>query len=241
VAILKKNGVLWRLAIVVLQSSPCFAQSTQSTILDNYFNIATDQTAAEFRPMTFTERKHLLSQSVTNPLSYIDTAISAGMDHAEHKPKDWDRGAAGYGERFANIAGQSLVRKGVEFGLASMLHEDNRYFNSGQTGVWRRSIYALKTTARARHDNGRLYPSVSNLAAIAVGAFVARTWLPPGERSAKDAAFSIGLTVAGDAAGSMLKEFMPDIKRVFRKKHRPSLVAADDAEGTVFGRPDISR
>jgi len=41
----------------------------------------------------------------------------------------------------------------VTFGLASALHEDNRYFNSGKKGLWPRTWSAVTSGILARHDD----------------------------------------------------------------------------------------
>jgi hypothetical protein len=188
------------------------------SVLDNYLNIASGLKAKDFHPMQFRERRNLYLHSLINPLSYIQPALSAGLDQLNDKPEEWGQGATGYAKRLANITGQSLIRRTVEFGVSALLHEDTRYFASGQHGVWRRIGYSLVCSVAARHDNGRLYPSVSIVTAVAAGAGISRLWLPPSQSTLGDAAASFGYTMAGRAGTSVFKEFLPDILRPFTKK-----------------------
>src|SRR3954469_14438685 len=106
--------------------------------------------------------------------------------------------------------GQYAIQRTVTFGASSLLHEDNRYFLSGKKGIWRRTGYALSSSILARHDNGKLYPSVSLISGFAAGALVFRAWLPPSQNSAGDGAVSFGTTMGWNALTCAVKEFLPD-------------------------------
>jgi hypothetical protein len=193
------------------------------SVLDGYFNIASGKRATEFRPMTFPERRSLFLHSLVNPLSLGQPVLSAGLDHLNDKPVEWEQGISGYAKRFGNIMGQSLTRRTVEFGTSSLLHEDNRYFGSGQHGAWKRTQYAVISSVTARHDNGRRYPSISTITSVAAGAGIARLWLPSSQSRFSNAAASFGYTMAGRVGTSVLKEFLPDLLRPFAKnRHAPA-------------------
>ena len=120
----------------------------------NLLNMAGTEKSKEFHPMTQAERNHLYFSTMINPLSFARCAFSAGIDQWNDKPAEWEQGASGYGKRFANILGQYSIQRTVTYGLSSVLHEDNRYFNSGKQGFWSRTGYALSSGILARHDNG---------------------------------------------------------------------------------------
>ncbi|HYK36941.1 hypothetical protein [Alloacidobacterium sp.] len=178
--------------------------------------------AADFQPLTQHERNQLYFKTMANPLGYIKAGFSAGIDQWNDKPEEWEQGASGYGKRFANIVGQYSIQRTVTFGVSSALHEDNRYFNSGRKGVWPRTEYALLSGMLARHDNGRLHVSVSQLGGVAAGAFLSRLWQPPSQSSAEDGAVSFGITMGSNIAFGVLKEFLPDLGRALAKKHQAS-------------------
>ncbi len=157
-----------------------------------------------------------------NPLGYAKGVFSAGIDQWKDKPEEWEQGASGYGKRFGNIVGQYSIQRTVTYGLASALHEDNRYFNSGKTGVWPRTGYALASGILARHDDGSRNVSVSQLGGVAAGAFLSRLWQPSSQNSPGDGAISFGLTMSSNMAFSVVKEFLPDLGRAITKKHPKS-------------------
>ncbi|HXY09316.1 MAG TPA: hypothetical protein VEI52_15845 [Terriglobales bacterium] len=205
------------------QASPSVAPKSNSggkgiDYLFNYLNMAGTQKASNFRPMTERERVHLYAKTMTNPLGFAKAAFSAGIDQWNDKPSEWEQGASGYGKRFANILGQYSIQRTVTFGLGSVLHEDNRYFNSGKKELWPRVSYALTSGILARHDDGSRHVSVSQLGGVAAGAFLSRFWQPPSQHSAGDGAVSFGITMGSNIGFSVAKEFLPDVGRALAKK-----------------------
>jgi hypothetical protein len=190
-------------------------------------NMAGTQQSKNFRPLTQSERNHLYFRSMVNPLSFVRVASSAGIDQAKDKPEEWEQGASGYGKRFANIFSQYSIQRTASYGLASGLHEDNRYFNSGKTGLWPRTGYALASGILARHDDGTRHFSISQAGSVAAGAFLARTWLPPSQSSFKDGAESFAITTGTNIGFGVVKEFLPDMVRPLIKKHKPPKVSPD--------------
>ena len=206
--------------------------------LFNYLNMAGTRKATEFQPLSQKERTQIYFKTMINPLGYGKAAFSAGIDQWKDKPEEWEQGASGYGKRFANILGQYSVQRTATYGLASLLHEDNRYFNSGKKGFWPRTSYALCSTVLARHDDGSRAISISQLSGVAAGAFVARLWLPPSQDSAKDGAVSFGITMGSNAAFSVVKEYLPDLGRAIAKKYRkPSPESTESTDGSTSKRP----
>jgi len=222
-----RNTAIGRLAIFILWLSPVVAAQNQPSTapppsnavqkgvdyLVNYLNMAGATKARDFRPMTQRERNHLYFKTMTNPLMYLKAAFSAGIDQWNDKPTEWQQGMSGYGKRYGNILGQYSIQRTVTFGLASALHEDNRYFNSGKQGVWKRTGYALSSGVLARKDDGSRHVSISQLGGVAAGAFLSRLWQPPSQSAASNGAISFGITMASNIGFSVVKEFLPDLGR----------------------------
>jgi hypothetical protein len=190
-------------------------------------NMAGAKQTTTFQPLTQSERNRLYFRSMVNPLSFVRVAASAGIDQAKDKPDEWEQGASGYGKRFANIFGQYSIQRTVSYGLGSLLHEDNRYFNSGKQPFWPRIGYALASGILARRDDGTRRFSFSQAGGVAAGAFLARPWLPPSQSSLQDAAISFGITTGSNIGFGVVKEFLPDMVRPLVKKRKPKPAVAD--------------
>jgi len=195
------------------------ATSKLTSVIFDYLTMA-GADRVDFRPLTQGERNQRYLKSLTNPVLYFKGAFSGAIDHANHKPEEWEQGASGYGKRVANILGQYGIQRTVTFGLSSALHEDNRYFGSGKKGFWRRTGYAVENSFLARHDNGKQYPSISLVAGFAAAAFVSRAWQPPSTQSMGDGAVSFGYTMGYNVLTCVAKEFLPDILRPLARKRK---------------------
>lgn len=233
-ATVMRNEGLCGLAIFLLTFAPISAGQTEDpgnteskrnavnrTIdhLSNYLNMAGAEKASEFRPLTQKQRTQIYLKTMVNPLGYMKAGFSAGIDQWKDKPEEWEQGASGYGKRFANILGQYSIQRTTTFGLASVLHEDNRYFNSGKRPFWSRVGYSLTSGLLARHDDGTRHLSISQLGGVAAGAFLSRTWQPPSQHSLGDGAVSFGISMASNIGFGVVKEFLPDIGRtIFNKR-----------------------
>jgi hypothetical protein len=228
---------LWTPLLVGQEHTDANPKKSGSALIDsvfNFLNMAGTKKSKEFRPMTQPERNRLYFKTMVNPLSFVKVGFSAGIDQANDKPTEWGQGASGYGRRFANILGQYSIQRTVTYGLGSALHEDNRYFNSGRQGFWPRTGYALTSGFLARHDDGSLHFSVSQVSGVAAGAFLARTWLPPSQSSASAGAVSFGISMASNIGFSVVKEFLPDLGRALAKKHKkPATGSGDTAPRSI--------
>lgn len=190
--------------------------------LFNYLNMAGAEKASDFQPLTQPERTQIYLKTMINPVGYLKAGFSSGIDQWKDKPEEWEQGMSGYGKRFANILGQYTIQRTVTFGLSSALHEDNRYFNSGKQGFWRRTAYSMASGILARHDDGSRHISISQLGGVAASAFLSRTWQPPSTSSAGDGAVSFGITMTCNMGFGVVKEFLPDIGRAIRNKRSKS-------------------
>ena len=235
--------ISWTPLLVAQEQTGTNPKKPGSFLIDyllNYLNMAGTKKSNEFRPMTQPERTRLYFKTMVNPLGFVKTAFSAGIDQAKDKPTEWEQGASGYGKRFGNILGQYSIQRTVTYGVGSALHEDNRYFNSGRQGFWPRTRYAITSGILARHDDGSRHFSISQVGGVAAGAFVARVWLPPSQSSAGAGAISFGITMGSNAAFGIVKEFLPDLGRDLAKKHRKPVTAEVDT-GRTHTIPSLTR
>jgi hypothetical protein len=228
---------LWTPMLLAQEQTDANPKKPDSRFIDelfNFLNMAGTKKSKDFRPMTQPERNRLYFKTMVNPLGFAKVGFSAGIDQAEAKPTEWEQGASGYGKRFANILGQYSIQRTVTYGLGSAMHEDNRYFNSGRQGIWPRTGYALSSGILARHDDGSLHFSISQVSGVAAGAFLARTWLPPSQSSVGAGAVSFGITMASNMGFSVVKEFLPDLGRALAKKYKKPPTGSGDTAPHSF-------
>jgi hypothetical protein len=165
--------------------------------------------AEDFVPMTRSERLVNAANGVLSPSAFFYTAVQAAVTQGTGQPEEWGQGARGFARRFGSGYAGRFIGQSVEQGIAFGLHEDNRYFASGEREFSHRLAYALSSTILARHDDGTRHISISGIGGAAAGSFLTRPWQPPSTGSASDAAVSLGLTFAVRAGLNVAREFGP--------------------------------
>ena len=165
--------------------------------------------APEYTPQTTSERLRSYVMGAFGPAAIARAAVSAGFSQWEGNPKEWGGGAEAFGERFGNAFAEHIIRKTLESGSAALLHEDDRYFRSTDSGFFRRTRHAVVSVFVARNEVGQEHFSYSRVGGTLGASFISRIWQPPSENSAGDAAVSFGLTMVASMGWNVLKEFRP--------------------------------
>jgi len=201
------------LGIAILTTS-LLADDTSSTNVDVTFSIPPPR---QFTPMTRYERLGNYVSRVIGPETILTAAFGGALAQARNTPKEWGSGAQAYGERVGNVYAQHFIRGTLEYGVSAALHEDNRYFVSGETGFLRRTKFAVMSTFLARHDNGNRSFSFSRIGGSAGAAFISREWQPASTTSARDGAAAFGFNMGSQVGFNVFREFWPDMKRHFHR------------------------
>jgi len=168
--------------------------------------VSTQPTLPTFTPR---ERARQYLKDVLNPLSFVESAASAGLGQWRDRPPEWGQGASGYFTRYASSFGQHITQESLKFGLSSALHEDDRYVLSGKTKFVPRLLYALASTVRSRDEEGERQMSYSNIGSLAGASLLSRLWQPKSGGSAGDGAVNFGVAVAFSAGINVAREFCP--------------------------------
>ena len=168
------------------------------------------------RPLTVGGKLRFYLKATYGPGPLLSMAASAGLNQWRDFPTQWGQGMEGYGRRFASRVGQSTLNNSVRFGVGVALREDPRYFPSARKAFLPRIGHALAYTFVARTDSGGRTFAVSRFAGAFGSAFISNSWYPAGVDDTNHALGRAGITVAVDAGMNVVREFWPDVKRVFR-------------------------
>ena len=168
-------------------------------------------------PLTAGRRWHDYWIATIVPGTILNEGVAAGFGQWENSPPEWGQGGRGYGKRFANDMAYNAVRNTLTYGTSVLFHEDNRYFASGKRTVAGRIAHALASPVTARRTGGQRSISISGVTGIVGVSLISRAWSPASWQGAGNVAISAGLTFAGTAGFNLVREFVPDIVRHFRK------------------------
>ncbi len=138
-------------------------------------------------------------------------AAAAAVSQAMNSPHEWGGGMKGYAERFGNDIATGVVHNSIGYGLSAVFHEDNRYFASGKQTRLRRAIHAVLSPFEARHDDGSVGFSFSNVGGTVGASVISRAWAPASWQGGENIGRSIAFSFAGQAAFNAFREFLPDM------------------------------
>lgn len=159
------------------------------------------------------ESLHEYLKTWVNLDSLLNSAAAAGIGQWRDRPKEWMQGGEGYARRFGSAYAQHGVCSTIMFSASRLLHEDNRYVVSGESGFRNRLGYALASTVLARrydaggHSHRRL--SISRMGALAGAALISRTWQPTSTGSLRSGELSFATTIGIAAGFNVMREFLP--------------------------------
>lgn len=169
-------------------------------------------------PLTSGDKFGMYFRQTYSLPSVLFPAAFAGLGQAADSPKEWGQSGRGYLDRFATQRGQFQIGAFCGFAVGVALHEDPRFFPSGEHGMWRRTAYVLTHTLTARSDGGRRMPAFVNYAAAVGGGFAPALWLPPSADSVTNSLERSAALLGMNIGMNMGIEFGPDDRRFFHDK-----------------------
>ena len=156
------------------------------------------------------------------PTAAARAAAGAGLTQASNTPSEWHQGMEGFGKRFASSFAKHIVKKGIQYPVSKLFHEELTYRPSGLTGFGPRLKYALLGVVMThKTTNGQRTVAKGEFTGAIGSGFISRLWQPASVHTAAAGVSSAGLTLGADAAGNVLREFWPEIRHP-RSRHKES-------------------
>jgi len=179
-------------------------------------NLATDAGT-----MTSGQKFKLFVNNSLSGAALVGSTVSAGFGQATDSNSGYGQGAEGFAKRF----GASMARNATSnfvgtWALASLLHQDPRFFVSGKDGFADRVKYASRRMFITRTDAGGEAINWSGLIGPLAAEGVANTYLPDEERTAGNTFQRYGIDIAAQIGTNILREYWPSI---FKKLRMPNL------------------
>ena len=87
--------ILWTPLLVAQEQAGTNTKKPGSGLIDyflNYLNMAGTKKSNEFLHMSQAERNQLYFKTMVNPVGFVKSVFSAGIDQAKDKPSEWEQG-----------------------------------------------------------------------------------------------------------------------------------------------------
>jgi hypothetical protein len=192
-------------------------------VLPNY---RTAEASIPFVPLSARQKMTIACKDSFDGPVYPTAAAFAALYQLENQNPSFGQGMAGYAKRFAAAYGDQMIGNMMTEGIVpSLLHQDPRYFRLGEGSVRSRAWYAATRIFVARTDSGRNTFNFAEWGGNATAVALSNAWYPD-TRTVSDNVQKLLIQCATDAFSQVLKEFWPDVKRHFKKKHEDLDTAA---------------
>jgi hypothetical protein len=196
-------------------------------IIPNFLTVEDPRLAVA--PLTVKQKFGLFAKETLDPYTVAAAAAGAALSQIDNDNPKYGHGAGPYAQRFgaaaADVTTQNFFSDAV---LASLLHEDPRYFRRGpEFRVWYRVGYALSRVAITRTDAGKQRFNYSGVLGMGMGIALSNAYYPDSSVNGEEVATRFGTSLIASALGNLLPEFWPDVHQKFfhRKPRAPSAPA----------------
>ena len=224
------------LAFSLLIATLCAAQSASqrtvaslplapSAVRAEYLNhVDHEPSPAErpYAPLTPREKFHHFAHSLYSPYTFASGLYDATWNQATGAEYRYGGGMAGWGKRLG--CAYADAASGQFFGyflFPTLLHQDPRYFPMYHGSILARVKHAAERVVITRGDDGSTQFNASGLLGMAATSAAENLWLPAGQRTGVDVADRMLGSLQGAATGYLLREFTPDLLRLFHR-HAPA-------------------
>jgi hypothetical protein len=168
--------------------------------------IAHPFTAADKMVFSFTE--------VARPITILPSLYSAGYEQLFNSDPKYGHDAGAFGEKFgASMLRSASVRVFSDGVFAAAFHQDPRYYRVAQGSLLHRALLSARQAVVRRGDNGAEQPNYSGIAGRAAAAALVVTYYPEPSITAKVVGLTFLTSIATDAGGNLVLEFLPNIIR----------------------------
>jgi hypothetical protein len=212
---------------VLAQAPPVSDDASNERILGVIPNFMTvEDPQRRVVPLTVKQKFGLFAKETFDPYTAASSAAGAALSQIDNDDPKYGHGGGPYAQRFgaavADVTTQNFFSDAV---LASLLHEDPRYFRRGpEYRVWYRVGYAISRIAITRTDAGKQTFNYSGVLGMGMGIALSNAYYPDSSVNGEEVITRFGTSLIANALGNLLPEFWPDVHQKFfhRKPRAPS-------------------
>lgn len=210
------------LSQTAISDPPATPPSNDERILGVIPNYATVSDPHQQVPsLTVRQKFQLFAKETFDPFTAASAAAGAAISQSDNDDPKYGYGSRAYAQRFgaalADITSQNLFSDAV---LASLLHEDPRYFRMGADfPFWQRVGHAISRVAVTRTDVGKNIFNYAGILGMSMGIGLSNAYYPAASVNGREMAKRFGTSLAGAALFNILPEFWPDVRqKIFHRK-----------------------
>jgi hypothetical protein len=177
-----------------------------------------------YMPLSARCKFKIFLSSTHSPYTFVAAGFQATLADATGQWPHYGGGTQGWGKRLGATLADTESRRFIQtFALSTILHQDPRYFPSHQRTLISRAWYAATRVVITRNDNGLSGFNKSEFLGALFTSSLQNAYYPRHDRTLGDTMNRFSGALSSDALGDLLREFAPDMKRLFWK-HAPKAI-----------------
>jgi hypothetical protein len=220
----------------------------QGTSNDRLFytlpNFLSLENAGKVPPLTAGQKFKVVARGSFDYVEFPWYGFLAAISQAQNSEPGFGQGWGGYGKRYASAFADGTIENFmVGAVLPVILHQDPRFFQSGEGNFTHRAGYAVSRIFITRTDSGNSQFNYSEILGSALSAAISTNTYHPrstiiatksgprfsgSDRTLTNTASVWGSQIGYDAITIVVKEFWPDIHRKLSHQPKKSNVAQLD-------------
>ena len=160
-------------------------------------------------PVTAAQKFQLGWKRIIDPVSFIGTGISAGIQQARNNHPEFGQGAEGYGKRYGAIYADRVSSTIIgHVVMQSIFHQDPRYFYKGTGSFRSRFLYAIGAAFVRKSDHGNWQFDYSDVLGGMAAHEISTLYYPSTSRPLRRLGDDVLLGFAARAENNLLHEFV---------------------------------
>jgi hypothetical protein len=162
------------------------------------------------QPLTRKQKFKLALVISRDPLTFMTTGITAGIEQAEGDFAGYGSGISGYAQRYAASYGDRVDATFFSAAIyPSIFRQDPRYFYRGHGHIVTRALYAISTVVICKGDNGKWQPNYSNIAGNLTAGAISSLYYPNSARhDVQTSVDNIFIGIGEGSIGTLFQEFL---------------------------------
>ncbi len=167
---------------------------------------------------------NLFIKQTYSPYTFATAGFQATWAQAMGQWPHYGGGTQGWAKRLGATLANTESRRFIQtFALSTILHQDPRYFPSRKRTLIARVWYSTTRVVVTKNDHGDNTFNTSEFLGALFTSALQNAYYPRHDRTFGDTMNRFGGALSSDAIGDLLREFTPDMKRLFWK-HAPTKV-----------------
>jgi hypothetical protein len=154
--------------------------------------------------------------AASRPVALFPALYSASYEQLTDDDPKYGSDSGAFAARFGAAMAHSVSTRIFADGfLASAFHQDPRYYRVANGTIMHRSLHSAMQAIIRRSDNGTDEANYSGLIGRGASAALVLAYYPPASQTARVVMSTWGISIASDAGGDLVLEFLPDLARKF--------------------------